>query len=160
MLLVQQMIFMGKRKKIKANQVSTVVGHGTQIQGDLLFTGGLHIDGRVKGNVKAEEGGESVLWLSELGVIEGEVHVPMVVLNGVVEGNVVASERIELAPKSKVSGDVTYNLIEMAVGAEVNGRLVHRVASSAVKTSDAVENKDFASTRKAKRLRETVAVES
>ena len=115
-----------KNQKIKSNRVSTVVGPGTEIHGNISFTGGLHIDGIIKGNVTGDQTGNSILSLSELGMIEGEVRVPMVILNGAVLGNVFASERDELAPKSKVTGDVTYNLIEMAVGAEVNGKLLHQ----------------------------------
>ncbi len=102
-----------------------MVGQGTEIHGDISFAGGLHVDGVIKGNVTGDPTGNSVLSLSEMGMIDGEVRVPMVILNGTVLGNVYASERVELAPKSKVTGDVTYNLIEMAVGAEVNGRLLH-----------------------------------
>jgi cytoskeletal protein CcmA (bactofilin family) len=113
-------------QKIKASRVSTVVGKGTEIHGDISFTGGLHVDGVIKGNVTGDPSGHSILSLSEQGMIDGEVRVPMVILNGAVLGNVFASERVELAPKSKVTGDVTYNLIEMAVGAQVNGRLLHK----------------------------------
>lgn len=119
-----------KDKKIKASRVSTIVGQGTEIHGNILFTGGLHVDGLIKGNVNGDQTGGSVLSLSERGMIEGEVRVPMVILNGSVRGNVFASGRVELAPKSKVTGDVTYNLIEMAVGAEVNGRLLHKDESA------------------------------
>lgn len=114
-----------KNGKIKANRVSTVVGQGTEIHGNISFTGGLHVDGIVKGNVTGDPNSNSILSLSELGMIEGEVRVPVVILNGSVLGNVFASERVELAPKSKVTGDVTYKLIEMAVGATVNGKLLH-----------------------------------
>lgn len=79
----------------------------------------------MRGNVIAEGEGRSVLILSEHGHIEGEVRVPQVVLNGTVVGDVHASERVELASKARVTGDVHYNLIEMAIGAEVNGSLVH-----------------------------------
>lgn len=115
-----------KNQKIKASRISTIIGQGTEIHGNIAFAGGLHVDGVIKGNVNGELGEDSILSLSELGVIEGEVRVPMLILNGCVLGNVFASGRVELAPKSKVTGDVTYNLIEMAVGAEVNGKLVHK----------------------------------
>ncbi|MGH8551757.1 MAG: bactofilin family protein [Methylococcales bacterium] len=102
------------------------MGQGTEVHGNITFTGGLHVDGIIKGNVNGELSESSILSLSELGMIEGDVRVPILILNGSVLGNVFASERVELAPRSKVTGDVTYNLIEMAVGAEVNGKLVHK----------------------------------
>ncbi|GEM_PF-241986 len=113
------------QKKMKENQISTVIGQGTEIRGDVVFSGGLHIDGRIKGNIKIRGDHHTVVSLSEIGVIEGEVNAPLVILNGEVQGNVYASERIELAPKSKVFGDVSYKLIEMSEGASVNGRLIH-----------------------------------
>ncbi|MGH8475110.1 MAG: bactofilin family protein [Methylococcales bacterium] len=115
-----------KNQKIKASRISTIVGQGTEVHGNITFTGGLHVDGIIKGNVNGELSESSILSLSELGMIEGDVRVPILILNGSVLGNVFASERVELAPRSKVTGDVTYNLIEMAVGAEVNGKLVHK----------------------------------
>jgi cytoskeletal protein CcmA (bactofilin family) len=115
----------GNSKKRKATRIDTLVGQHTEIQGDVRFTGGLHIDGTVKGNVIAENDGRSMLSLSECGTIEGEVSVPYVVLNGVVIGDVHGSEHVELASKARITGNVYYNLIEMAIGAEVNGKLVH-----------------------------------
>lgn len=115
----------GNSKKRKATRIDTLVGQHTEIQGDVRFTGGLHVDGTVKGNVIAENDGRSMLSLSECGTIEGEVSVPYVVLNGVVIGDVHSSEHVELASKARITGNVYYNLIEMAIGAEVNGKLVH-----------------------------------
>jgi cytoskeletal protein CcmA (bactofilin family) len=114
-----------RSKKFKAAKISTVIGADTEITGDLVFSGGLHLDGTVKGSLKADPHGDSTLTLSEQGTIEGDVRVPNVVLNGVVVGDVYASKRVELAPKAKVQGTVYYNMLEMALGAEVNGQLVH-----------------------------------
>ena len=115
---------LGKGKNITA-KISTLIGENTEIRGDVHFTGGLHIDGSVKGNVMAGDEG-SVLTLGEKGSIEGEVRVPNIVVNGTVIGDVYAHHRIELAVKARVNGNVYYNLIEMAIGASVNGNLVHQ----------------------------------
>ncbi len=112
-----------KRKRRKSTRVDTLIGQNSLVMGDLKFEGGLHVDGTVRGNVGAD-GDDSVLQLSEKGTIEGEVRVPFVVLNGVVKGDVYAYDHIELAPNARVEGNVYYNLIEMAMGAEVNGHLV------------------------------------
>lgn len=120
----------GKKKGFKAARIDTLVGQGTEITGDLVFSGGLHVDGAIKGNVVAEEGTTALLILSEFGRIEGEVTVPNMVLNGEVVGDVYGSTRVELAPKARVNGSVYYNLIEMAIGAEVNGGLVHQPQGS------------------------------
>ena len=117
----------GTSKKFKSTKIDSLIGHQTELFGDIRFTGGLHIDGTVKGNVLADGDSKSVLTLSEHGTIEGEVRVPNVVLNGVVIGDVHASGQIELAANARITGNVYYRLIEMAMGAEVNGNLVHEV---------------------------------
>ena len=114
-----------KKKKRRVTKVDSLVGQNTQVMGDFHFRGGLHVDGTVKGNVSSEDEDTSVLSLSDRGTIEGEVRVPYVILNGVVVGDVYASQHIELASSARVEGNVYYNLIEMAMGAEVNGKLVH-----------------------------------
>jgi len=106
--------------------IDTVIGAQTRLEGDVSFTGGLHVDGVIKGAIVAEPGSDSVLTVSERGRIEGDVRVPNLVLNGTVEGDVHAGERVELASHAKVDGNVYYALIEMAMGAQVNGNLVHR----------------------------------
>ncbi len=120
-------MFFGKNKTHRNAQIDTLVGSGTVVKGDVYFKDGLHIDGVVKGSVIAE-GESSMLTMSEQGRIEGEVRVHNIVLNGEVVGDVHASEHIELAPAARVTGNVYYNLIEMAMGAEVNGNLVHQVS--------------------------------
>ena len=124
------MLGRGKKGKSAGARIDTIIGQQTQINGDLHFSGGLHIDGHIKGNVIANEGTESVLTVSEHGRIEGDVRVPNVFLNGAVTGDVRCEERIELAAKAKVKGDVYYNLIEMVMGAEVNGSLLHQTDTS------------------------------
>jgi cytoskeletal protein CcmA (bactofilin family) len=114
------------RKQRRHSVVDTLVGSNSQVNGDLNFTGGCHIDGTVKGNVGAESDSHSALSISEDGTVEGGVTVPYVVLNGIVRGDVVASQRVELGPTARVIGNVYYNLIEMAIGAEINGKLVHQ----------------------------------
>ena len=114
-----------KKPRLTA-QIDSLIGQNTEIRGDVVFSGGLHVDGKIKGNVIAKEGVESVLTLSNKGRIEGEVKVPNVVVNGTVVGDVHALSHIELAAEARVHGNVYYSLIEMAMGAEVNGNLVHR----------------------------------
>ena len=120
------MISMGnKNKQAGSAKVHTLVGGETEVRGDISFDGGLFVDGTIIGNVEAKSGTASVLNLSDKGSIEGQVKVPHVILNGTVIGDVYASERVELAAKARVTGNVYYNLIEMAIGAEINGQMVH-----------------------------------
>lgn len=117
----------GNKHKRKTSRIDTLVGQHTVVHGDVKFHGGLHIEGVVKGNVVADNDGSSMLQLSEHGMIEGEVNVPYIVLNGEVRGDVRSGVHVELLSKARVIGNVYYNLIEMAIGAEVNGNLVHSV---------------------------------
>jgi cytoskeletal protein CcmA (bactofilin family) len=114
------------RKQGKHTIVDTLVGHNTKVNGDVTFSGGCHVDGTIKGNVSADAESNSALSVSEDGHIEGGVTVPYVVLHGIVRGDVFASQRVELGPTARVIGNVYYNLIEMAIGAEINGKLVHQ----------------------------------
>lgn len=114
------------RKKRHNFVVDTLVGSNSRVNGDLQFTGGCHVDGTVKGNVSADMDSNSELIVTEDGTVEGNVNVPYVVLNGIVRGDVAAGQRVELGPTARVIGNVYYNLIEMAIGAEINGKLVHQ----------------------------------
>jgi cytoskeletal protein CcmA (bactofilin family) len=114
------------RKQRQHTVIDTLVGSNSKVNGDLFFSGGCHVDGRVKGNVGADPDSDSALTISEDGTVEGGVSVPYVVLNGIVRGDVAASQRVELGPTARVIGNVYYNLIEMAIGAEINGKLVHQ----------------------------------
>lgn len=114
------------RKKRKDKGVETMVGPSTEINGDLRFDGWCHVDGTVNGNITADPDTDSHLTISEDANVDGGVTVPNVQLNGIVRGDVYASERVELGPTARVIGNVYYNLIEMAIGAEINGKLVHK----------------------------------
>jgi cytoskeletal protein CcmA (bactofilin family) len=114
-----------KPRKRKPGVVDTLVGSNTEIRGDVLFSGGLHVDGRIKGKVLAPQGDDASLSVSETGSIEGDISVPMLTVNGQVSGNVFASDKMVLAPNARVTGNVYYNRLEVQVGAEVNGQMVH-----------------------------------
>ena len=115
----------GDNKQIRT-RIDTLIGKGSRIDGDLRYKGGLHVDGEIRGSVHAEEGSDSMLSLSQHGVIRGEVKVPHLSINGTVEGDVHAEKRLELGAEARITGDVYYNLIQIAVGATVNGKLVHK----------------------------------
>lgn len=108
------------------NRIDSLIGAGTSIEGDISFSGGLRIDGQVKGNVRAAGDQASTLVVSEHARIEGEVSVSHVVVNGTVIGPLRSGEFLELQPKARVTGDVEYNSIEMHLGAVVQGRLIHQ----------------------------------
>ena len=112
------------RRKQTSTRIDTLLGKAANLNGDLEFSGGLHLDGRVNGNVRsnAEDGG--ALSVSESGFIEGNVDVTNIVMNGTVNGDMQAGERLQLGGKARVNGNVHYGVIEMAPGAVITGKLV------------------------------------
>jgi cytoskeletal protein CcmA (bactofilin family) len=122
---------MFKQKRRREQPISTLIGAEARVQGDIEFTGGCLIDGYVKGSVRAWKDDGATLSISERGCVEGSVVVPNVVLNGTVKGDVAASGRVELGAKARVVGNVRYGLIEMAIGAAVNGKLIHASEAAA-----------------------------
>jgi len=116
---------MFKNSKPKLQRIDTLIGAGTRIIGDVQFSGGFHVDGHVKGNVDAPPDSGATLSVSDSGVVEGSVAVPNVVLNGTVKGDILAHDRVELGATARVTGNVYYALIEMEMGAEINGKLIH-----------------------------------
>lgn len=115
------------RKQSKPqNRIDSLIGLGTRIEGDVSFTGGLRVDGEIKGNVTAVSDAASTLVVSEQARIEGDIRVSHLVVNGAIDGPVYASEFLELQSKAKVRGDVHYSRLEMHLGAVVEGRLVHK----------------------------------
>ena len=119
---------MMKRSREKVSQpvetIDTLVGSGSILQGDLEFTGGLRIDGHIKGHISAQDTNKGTLVLSETGVVEGDINVPHVIINGTVKGNVVSTGHVELQANAKVTGDIHYKAVEMELGALLNGSLV------------------------------------
>jgi cytoskeletal protein CcmA (bactofilin family) len=111
-------------KKPDTSTIATLIGAGTTVTGDLEFRGGLHLDGRIVGDVAGEPGG-SKLTIGAGGIIEGSVVVDDLVLNGTVRGDVEGRERVELGTAAQADGNVSYKVLQMAAGARVNGRLIH-----------------------------------
>lgn len=123
----------GKKGSKPQNRIDCLIGAGTSIEGSIIFSGGLRVDGHVRGNVIAAEGKPGTLMLSEHARIEGEIRVSHVVINGTVVGPVYAMEYVELQAKANVTGDVHYKTLEMQLGAVVQGRLVHEAEAEGEK---------------------------
>jgi cytoskeletal protein CcmA (bactofilin family) len=123
----------GKAASKPQSRIDCLIGAGTSIEGNVTFTGGLRVDGQVKGNIIAEDGKPGTLVISEQAKVEGEIRVPHIVINGTVVGPVQSAEYVELQAKANVTGDVRYNTLEMQLGAVVQGRLVHEAAGKSEK---------------------------
>lgn len=104
----------------------TIISNKAEFKGDLHFSGGLQVEGRVVGNIIADESSQALVRITDTAVVEGEIRVPNIIINGHVSGNVYSSQHIELAKKAVVTGDVYYTMMEMVMGAQVNGGLIHQ----------------------------------
>jgi len=118
-------MFFSRKPSKPQNRIDTLIGADTKVLGDVSFSGGLRVDGLVKGNVTMSGEEPSTLVLSENAKIEGKIRVSHVVVNGTVVGPVHATEYVELQSKCHVTGDVFYKTLEMHMGAIVEGKLVH-----------------------------------
>lgn len=121
---------MFKRASKPSTRIDTLIGKSVRVNGDVEFTGGLHVEGFVGGNVRATGASGASVSVSEHGHIDGSVESPQVVLNGRVNGDIIAVERVVLGAKARVQGDIYYGAIEMTLGAEVSGKLVPQKAGS------------------------------
>lgn len=108
-----------------AGTIDTLIGAGTTIVGDVNFQGGLHLEGRIEGNITGSDG-NARLDVSEAGSIVGEIRVATATVNGSIEGDLHASERLILGARARIDGSVFYRVLEMSAGAKVNGKLVHQ----------------------------------
>jgi cytoskeletal protein CcmA (bactofilin family) len=112
-------------------RIDTLIGKSARVSGDVDFQGGLHLDGRVMGNVRSDDSPGSTLSVSETGSVEGTVQVPNVMLSGTVRGDIHARERVVLGATARVEGNVYYGIIEMTLGAQIIGKLVRLAPETA-----------------------------
>ena len=109
--------------KKKQPPIKSLIAQGSCIEGNLTFTDGLRIDGAVIGDIRSAEGSASILVISESACVTGHIYADHVIINGRVIGPVHACELLELQPKAKIVGDVSYKALEMHQGAVISGQL-------------------------------------
>lgn len=120
--------------------VTTLISQATEITGDVHFSGALEVDGKIIGNIYADDDSSAKICIRESGLVKGEIRSPRIVINGLVEGDVYCSNHIELAAKARVMGNVYYHLIEMVMGSEVNGSLCHKAPAELAPKQLAVDS--------------------
>ncbi|MDA1073449.1 MAG: polymer-forming cytoskeletal protein [Proteobacteria bacterium] len=118
-------------KRTKIEKGVTLVAANTEVVGEIHFDDQLYINGKVTGTLIGDGGGKARVVISEEGSVVGDVRVPNIIINGRVEGNVYADVRVELASKARVLGDLHYRLMQMELGAKVDGQMVHQESASA-----------------------------
>ena len=117
-------MFERRKSRPPQKRIDSLIGAGTVVQGNVVFAGGLRIDGAVDGKVATADNAQGTLVISEHARIDGEVKVSHIVINGSVSGPVTANDYLELQAKARVNGDVVYRMLEMHVGAVVKGKLM------------------------------------
>ena len=105
--------------------IETLIGAEVEIKGDIDFSEGLRIDGKVKGNITARDTANSTLILGEHAEVSGKITAPHIIVNGSVSGDVHCTARIELQSNARITGDVYYQHISIAFGAAIDGNLLH-----------------------------------
>ena len=133
-------MFGAKKGSAPQSSIDSLIGAGTRIEGNVIFSGGLRVDGEVRGNISCSNGAHGTLVISEKASVEGAVTVGHVVVNGTVIGPVCASESLELLSSARVTGDVEYHRIEMQQGAVIQGRMVHQGSAKNVELKLASSN--------------------
>ena len=111
-------------REAKPLRIDTLIARSVRVNGDVEFAGGLHLDGQVAGDVRADPKAPASLSVSDTGSIEGSVEVTDLVLHGAVRGDIVARGRVVLGASARVEGNVYYGIIEMTLGAQITGKLV------------------------------------
>jgi cytoskeletal protein CcmA (bactofilin family) len=109
--------------KKKQPPIKSLIADGSQISGNIVFTDGLRVDGVVNGNIYAAEEDASILVISEIATITGEITADHIIINGSVKGPIHARKMLELQPKARIDGDVQYAALEMHQGALITGQL-------------------------------------
>lgn len=144
-------MFSSKSKStVISSENTTLIAKGTEISGQVSFTGCLEIEGVVRGNIVVDAGCEvSQVRIQNSGEVHGDVCAPIVIVNGNIEGNVYSSKRVEMAANAVVCGDVDYQMIEMVKGSQINGGLLYTkessnsIAANGIEKSQAIDSNEI-----------------
>ena len=109
---------MDKRRPLDENNVSTIIGPGTTIQGDIKSKGTVRVEGTVNGRIECED----TIVIQESGQVKAELIAGQVIISGTVEGNTFAHERLEITDQGKVIGNITSPRISIAEGVIFEGQ--------------------------------------
>lgn len=135
-----------KKPHQSANNTS-LIARGMEFRGDLHFSGVLEIEGLIVGNIIAHDDVVAEVRIREAGVVQGLICAPVVIVNGVVEGDIYSSNHIELAAKARVSGNMYYHLMEMVLGCVVHGQLFHKASAEIIQLTRPPQVNDIAEDR-------------
>lgn len=112
---------------------TTLISKQAEVIGDIQFTGNLEIEGVVRGNIIANTSAEASVRILEGGKVVGHIRAPVVIVNGILEGDIHCSKHLELAAKALIQGNLFYSFLEVVKGARVNGKMTHQVQPAMTK---------------------------
>lgn len=92
---------------------------GSSFEGKVSFTGVVRIDGHFRGDASAD----GTLVIGETGVVEADLKVATLVVNGTFNGHVTAKDRVEVGATGRISGGVTTPRLTVIDGAQINAEL-------------------------------------
>ncbi|MEK6302589.1 MAG: polymer-forming cytoskeletal protein [Acidobacteriota bacterium] len=110
----------GKNDEAGNDSDAGLIGKGVEVSGDIVFAGGLRVEGRVMGSLVSESG---TLIVEQAARIEARVDVGICIISGTIEGNLSAKSRIEIHKTARVRGDITTPVLLVEEGAVVNGNV-------------------------------------
>ncbi|MBR4876842.1 MAG: polymer-forming cytoskeletal protein [Rhodocyclaceae bacterium] len=115
-----------RKNTIEVSKLSSLIADNVVVVGDVLFSGGLRVDGRIEGNVLGKPDEQSLVVLSRKGCVVGRVHAFDAVINGAISGDLEVEHFLELQAGAKISGNIIYRQLQMECGATIEGKLVRR----------------------------------
>jgi cytoskeletal protein CcmA (bactofilin family) len=101
----------------------SIIGPSIQVQGNLLISQGVRVDGTVNGSILQQDGQDAVVAISESAIITGDVKANSIIISGHLKGNIISNVRLEILKTARIDGNVSYNSIGMEMGATINGNL-------------------------------------
>jgi cytoskeletal protein CcmA (bactofilin family) len=104
--------------------IGSVFGAATRIEGTVHVEESVRIDGRIEGNLDQPDGNARWIVIGTKGEVHGDIRAQNVSVAGKVFGNIIASESIELLEGSEVRGNITHKSINVEPGASVHGQLI------------------------------------
>jgi cytoskeletal protein CcmA (bactofilin family) len=106
------------KKEQSKDTISTFIGPGVSVEGEIEFQGSIRLDGRIKGRIFTDNG---TVIIGEKAVISADLFVDAAIIMGEVNGTIDAREKIEVYPPGRIFGDIQAPSISIDSGVVFNG---------------------------------------
>jgi len=131
------------KEELSSGKMQCLIAENTVIQGNLLFTDGMHLDGKIVGDIAAADNKPNLLVISRKGRVKGNIKVRDVIIDGAVEGNIHVTHKIKLMANARITGNISYGKIEIIDGAVINGKLSSATTAAKVTAATPTSTKDL-----------------